>query len=717
MMTSTNGPHILVVGDQTIDWAVIPETGFRSADSDDRLAARVKLYWHKGGIFAIAKMLNDSPPPGSTGDIAIRPNLPSPDSLTPYDSGYNYSFAMLRGYGTNEKSKPYRISNHLGFLRSIKPAQQPYADIGTPSIVVIADCALGFRDDPYAIWESISHLNPKPWIVLKMSYAIAKGDLWKLLEEELAKSTSWLHERLVTLTTATRLREAGASISRDRSWDLSVKDVVREIRANGEGFGLNKLPHLIVSFGPTGALWLDHYTEAELVHNSRLMAGEWAAENNKGMMFGYGMTMCASVAREILRADSAHESPEYIESIKGGLYAMQDLYNKGFHLDEKEPIFELPKLSFAPPDQDNPIISDKVTTDKSTKKVCSPLMGEPDKRLEDRSDYLIKVALQGSDAITKGPIARFGNLVAVESSEIKSLHTFYNLVENYCGNDDISLKRKPLAIAVFGEPGSGKGYVIEQLVEPWTKRHIIQKLEYNLSQFNSASDLVGAMHEIRDVALAGKVPLVLWDEFDTPLNNALLGWLRYFLAPIQDGKFQQEESSHLIGPSIFVFAGGTFPNYRSFRSKVDRDASPESKATDFASRLRGHMDIDGINPKYEGARPGARLMLRRALVFHSLMHKHEVARTESGDFDVDLGILCAFLEVHKYRHDVRSMEAIIQMSRRQNKQRFGESDLPSRDQLDMHVETGEEFLKIVHSHPERRREPEVSLLITPPRSP
>ncbi|MEU6234761.1 hypothetical protein [Kitasatospora sp. NPDC047058] len=708
MTTSTNSAPVLVVGDQTIDWAVIPETGFRSADSDDRLAARVKLYWHQGGIFALARMLNDSPPlevtSGFTGDIAIRPDLPSSSSLTPYDSGYNYSFAMLRGYGANEKTAPYRISNHLGFSRSTEPADQPYADIGTPRIVIIADCALGFRDNPDAIWESISHLDPKPWIVLKMSYAIATGKLWELLEEELAQSTSWLHEKLVTLTTVTRLREAGASISRDRSWDLSVKDVVREIRANGEGFGLNKLPHLIVSFGPTGALWLDHYAEDELIHNSRLMAGEWATENNKGMMFGYGMALCASVTREILRADLEHESPKYTESIKAGLHAMQEMYNTGFRLDDSNPMFELPGLSFAPSDHSSLLISDKVTTDKSTRKVCAPLMGEPDKRLEERSDYLIKVALQGSDAITRGPIAKFGNLVAVDSSEIKSLHTFYNLVENYCDNGDPSLKRKPLAIAVFGDPGSGKGYVIEQLVEPWTKqsRSTIQKLEYNLSQFNSAAELVGAMHEIRDVALDGKVPLVLWDEFDTPLNNAPLGWLRYFLAPIQDGKFQQGESSHLIGPSIFVFAGGTFPNYRSFRSKVDSGASPESKATDFASRLRGYMDIDGINPKYEGARPNARLMLRRALVLNSLMHKHEVARTESGDFDVDIGIMCAFLEVHKYRHDVRSMEAIIQMSRRQNGHRFGESDLPSRDQLEMHVETGEEFLKIVHSHPERR---------------
>nr|WSW48678.1 hypothetical protein OG296_36680 [Streptomyces sp. NBC_01001] len=703
MTTSASGAPILVVGDQTIDWAVIPETGYRSADSDDRLSARVKLYWHSGGVFALTKMLNDSPQPsaGLAGDIATCSDPPTASELVAYNSGYNFSFAMLRGYGENEKSGPYRIVNHLGFLKNTTtpPHARLYPDVDQPSIVVIDDCALGFRDQPDSIWGDIKRI--KPWIVLKMSYDIANGKLWELIERELECPKSWLHEKLVTLTTVARLRNAGASISRDQSWDLSVEDVMREIRSDGEGRALSKLPHLIVSFGPTGALWLDHKASPELIHNSKLMPGEWSAKYSDGMMFGYSTALCTAVTREILRAVRDGGGPRYAESVKCGLHAMQKLYEAGFVPDHEKRTFTLPKPSFVLP-SDSLFIADAVTTDEESREVSAPLMREPSKRLKDRNDYLIKVILEGKKALKQGPIAEFGDLVAVDSAEIKSLHTFYNLVENYCSNGNPSLKTKPLAIAVFGEPGSGKGYVIEQLVKPWTDppRSIIQKLEFNLSQFNSASELVGAMHEIRDVALSGQVPLVLWDEFDAPLNNSSLGWLRYFLAPIQDGKFQQGESSHLIGPSIFVFAGGTAMDYKSFQQKA-KEAGPDSKATDFESRLRGYMDIEGINPAYKGANPDARLMLHRALVLHSLLRKYQVATTESGEYDIDLGIMCAFLEIPEYRYDVRSMEAIIQMSRRKKRQRFGDSALPSSDQLDMHVVTGQEFRNIVHRHPER----------------
>jgi hypothetical protein len=62
---------------------------------------------------------------------------------------------------------------------------------------------------------------------------------------------------------------------------------------------------------------------------------------------------------------------------------------------------------------------------------------------------------------------------------------------------------------------------------------------------------------VRDVGLSGALPLVFWDEFDTALEGKKLGWLRYFLAPMQDGRFQDGQLVHPIGRSIFVFAGGT----------------------------------------------------------------------------------------------------------------------------------------------------------------
>ena len=51
-------------------------------------------------------------------------------------------------------------------------------------------------------------------------------------------------------------------------------------------------------------------------------------------------------------------------------------------------------------------------------------------------------------------------------------------------------------------------------------------MEFNLSQFDSAEDLIGAFHQVRDRVLQGFIPVVFRDEFDS--QN--LKWLRSLLA-------------------------------------------------------------------------------------------------------------------------------------------------------------------------------------------
>ncbi len=80
---------------------------------------------------------------------------------------------------------------------------------------------------------------------------------------------------------------------------------------------------------------------------------------------------------------------------------------------------------------------------------------------------------------------------------------------------------------------------------------------------------MSAFHQVRDIGLSGKFPLVFWDEFDTSLAETPLGWLRYFLAPMQDGKFQEGQISHPIGRAIFVFAGGTSSSMAEFDKGTD----------------------------------------------------------------------------------------------------------------------------------------------------
>ncbi|NLM01928.1 MAG: hypothetical protein GX212_00845, partial [Methanothermobacter wolfeii] len=61
---------------------------------------------------------------------------------------------------------------------------------------------------------------------------------------------------------------------------------------------------------------------------------------------------------------------------------------------------------------------------------------------------------------------------------------------------------------------------------------------------------------------------------------------------------------------------------------------------------------------------------------------------------IDREVLNAFLKIPEYRHGVRSMEAILDMSILQDVKRFEKSSLPPAGQLDLHVD-GELFHRMV----------------------
>jgi len=102
------------------------------------------------------------------------------------------------------------------------------------------------------------------------------------------------------------------------------------------------------------------------------------------------------------------------------------------------------------------------------------------------------------------PIGRMGKLVTVDRREIESLLALRAVMEEYL-NQSLSA---PLSLAVFGPPGSGKSFAVEQVAEslPSSKCSV---LKFNLTQMSGETDLFGAFHQVRDRALSGKTPLGL----------------------------------------------------------------------------------------------------------------------------------------------------------------------------------------------------------------
>ena len=300
-----------------------------------------------------------------------------------------------------------------------------------------------------------------------------------------------------------------------------------------------------------------------------------------------------------------------------------------------------------------------------------------------------EVVINGTDKALKNvPFGQFNNLLTVDRREIESFRAIRALIKEYCAATNVE---RPVSIAVFGPPGSGKSFGVKQVAKslklPDTK---IEDLTFNLSQFSSADELSDAFHQIRDKVLKGIIPLVFWDEFNSQLSGQKLGWLRYFLAPMQDGEFTEGQLHHPIGRAIFVFAGGTCSTIEEFESS-SREMFKDPKGPDFLSRLRGYINILGANPPLDDSKRDLFYIIRRAILLRSILGMTAPHLFSNGDgtgkLHIDRGVLAAMLKVNKYKHGARSMEAILNMSTLANKTAFERSSLPTESQLEIHVDS------------------------------
>lgn len=303
------------------------------------------------------------------------------------------------------------------------------------------------------------------------------------------------------------------------------------------------------------------------------------------------------------------------------------------------------------------------------------------------------------------PYEIHGKIKTADRHEIESFASIRRVMEKYLDSPEW---KHPLSIAVFGPPGSGKNFTIKQILENVNPEIAKRPLEYNVAQFREVGDLETAFHQAQDRALANEVPLVIFDEFDTSFGTERLGWLKYFLAPMQDGKFKAGEGMYRIGRAIFVFAGGIAKTFSEFYDKQKEQVYfKDAKGPDFVSRLRAHLNIASVNCPKE-AEPAAGendskssvgpvLMFRRAVLFRSLLEEHlkDIFDKNTEEARIDPGVVQAFLQVKQYEHETRSMQAIIEMTRISPRGRFQKSSLPAYSQLNMHVNAAE-FLDLVN---------------------
>ena len=494
--------------------------------------------------------------------------------------------------------------------------------------------------------------------------------------------------------TVNDLRLTEVQISHQLSWERTAQDLVWEVIYNRNLPSLARCAHVVVSFNAAGAFLYSRDSGDELpcrlLFDPEVVEGMWE-QSYPGRMVGYTSCLTAGIAKEIMLAP---KNPDIRQGIRAGLSALRCLHREGYgqrgaSAADVQLNFPVSAVVSAMANENTPFEEIAVPM-RSGNKYWTIL---DDRYPSDLEELASKVVLNGPEKELKGvPLGRFGALLTVDRQEIESLRSIGSLVSEYVAQPR---PKRPLSIAVFGPPGSGKSFGITQLALALRLGEIEVRV-FNLSQMRSTDELLSAFHQVRDIGLGGKIPLVFWDEFDSDFEGTY-GWLRYFLSPMQDGMFQQGNLAHPIGKAIFVFAGGTSWTLDNFgKNVIDEKEARAAKVPDFVSRLKGYLNVLGPNPQPDQDDPY--YVLRRALLLRSMLERDAKQVLRKGQAQIDSGVLRAMLMTWRYKHGARSMESLIAMSQLDGKTRFERSSLPTKAQLDLHVD-GQDFLALVHQLP------------------
>jgi hypothetical protein len=540
-------------------------------------------------------------------------------------------------------------------------------------------------------------------------------------------------ERRIVIVSVDDLRELDVPISRGLSWERTALDVVWGLMNAPQLAELCDCPHLIVRLGLDAAIYWRRGSGADrnqawLVYDPQGIEGTGASCYAGGMV-GFGSAFTAAVVGHLAQSCQNDNCPPaallqrsdlLTDAIASGLAASRRLLALGFGAAgaaapayPREELFHpLPECEFA--SATIPILSGPSVPDRGFWRLLDSIFKGRTALLHKAVELTATGARPHDESereaaalLKRCPTAVFAKaLKTYDRVEIENYRALYQLMLDYVGNPN---PPRPLSIAVFGPPGAGKSFGVKAVAKALSQAgtlRAIEPLTFNLSQYQSPEQLADAFHLVRDLVLRGRIPLVFFDEFDTSLGGAPLGWLRSFLAPMQDAEFLDDGVPHPIGQAIFVFAGGTCRTYSEFAQPFleSEDENPlkvaarlrfeQAKGPDFLSRLRGTLDVPGMDldmpfdpyGPVEAFPCEAAILLRRAGIFaHQLSQKAPQMRDASEALRVSPFVIRALLHLPGFQHGNRSFEAVLDMSQLASAGRLNPSLLPSTSHVALHA--------------------------------
>ena len=584
-------------------------------------------------------------------------------------------------------------------------------------------------------------LDPVPkggepdFVILNLSDPIVKSEseLFERKPDLLDLLIDRWKERLIVVVSADSLRRHQVRLTRGLAWETTIEDLAYEFSGNPVLARLREVAHILVTFDVDAVYWrsskprrratagLHAGGDATLVFDANSSEGEWRGKNKLPSLSGVAECVIASVVRSL--------ATKGLDGLLDALcLALSSLREAG------APNKDAPQISYG--DRLAAALTSNVISTSLVSVFVPVAPGgfrtrgkwsmldqwtyHAGRSSHPRPHFEIAhaLAVEGPRALTQFPVAEFGALSTVDRHEIESLRTIRHLIEDYAANKDA---KKPLCLGVFGPPGAGKSFGVNEIAIAVLGIKKDDILTVNLSEFNDPGGLARVFAKIGELRNAGnEIPFIFWDEFD----SADYVWLQYLLAPMQDGVFRRGDQIEPLGKCIFVFAGATSPTYQDFGPVNPLETSavlePEDlaeaerrwrafvlkKGPDFKTRLAGYLNVLGPNPRQivEVERGVKRLVddpfdvcwpIRRALFIRGQFRLGPDSR-----LTIDAGVLRALLEVRRYLAGSRSLEFLCNLIKTKDLPESGlRSALPGSELLGMHVDAAK-FWAIV----ERDRE-------------
>jgi len=172
-----------------------------------------------------------------------------------------------------------------------------------PALILIDDGAILFRhENSRAAWPELKGVDgQQPFVILKMSAPLCRGDLWPHLKAQ-AK------DRLLVVISADDLRGEDTEIRR-LSWEQCAADAFATLQQDPVGQELLAAAHVIVNFGFAGALWVRQGgIHPRLVFDPKQIEGEFGNEVD-GKVYGFQTCLATGIAQRCLLAMEKNLAP------------------------------------------------------------------------------------------------------------------------------------------------------------------------------------------------------------------------------------------------------------------------------------------------------------------------------------------------------------------------------------------------------------------------